>query len=711
MLGRYTIVRELSKGGMGALYLASETIARQVRHVVLKEMLDYFDPKEPRGQEKAIKRFESEAATLASLNIHAIPQVFEYFSDGGRNFIVMQFIEGENLEQGLTHFDDNGNMAPGKPYAVEKVRSWGIELCKVLENLAAENVIHLDIKPANLIVDKAGEIWLVDFGTAKARQASFSGGQAGRKKSSVFGTLGYAPPEQAAGNPETRSDVFALAATLYHLLTDDDPREQPYKFLKMKNLQGEMRNALERALDQDIKRRITARELRRALEAPSSRGPLFRWRDGTVSHVPEDLVATASRNWEEARMYFKGDEWQRWFRDLHRHDILRQMKDIRAQEDNLDLDLDAFLRQLDPKLPKAQLAVGSGALHAGDVPWGKQKTVELKVSNAGGGCFTARLNSQSPGLQVSPKELVIGDSRRLKVTVDAQELSPSPQPQVLYMIINAGAAGVKQIPVMVNVPEPQIHVDPPQLDFGRTHRGDNQSQTFTVSNQGGSAFLGAISVDKSWGRVEPEQFLCAPRNSYQVKFVVDTRDMRVGGHRAQVHVTARADDWEQDLRVPVRLSISILQHFIKHWSRPLLWMTGWIVYGMFLGALLGTWSGGVNISGPLFTVITGILFGTLICVLLATIIGALGGFRGLKGRDGARLGALLGAVPGVVVGGLAGYLAALFLEWLKLPLATGAGMGFFGAIVGGASCAVLGAVTWWLGQVRWSCSYKKNRSP
>jgi len=683
---------------MGALYLASETIARQERQVVLKEMLDYFDPKEPRGQEKAINRFESEAATLASLNIHGIPQVFEYFSEGGRNFIVMQFIEGKNLEQGLTHLDDSGNMVPGKPFAVEKIRSWGIELCRVLENLAAENVFHMDIKPANLIVDKAGEIWLVDFGTAKAHQGSFSGGQAGRKKSSVFGTLGYAPPEQAAGKPESRSDVFALAATLYHLLTDDDPRDQPYKFPKMKNLQGEMRKTLERALDQDVKRRITARELRRGLETPSSHGPSFRWRDGTMSYVPEDLAVTADRNWEEARMYLKGDEWERWFRDLHRHDILKQMKDARTKEDNLDLALDAFLRKLDPKLPKAQLSVASSTIHAGDVPWGKQKTVELEISNTGGGCFTARPSSQSPGLRVSPQELVIGDSRRLKATVDAEELSPSSQPQVLYMTIDAGTAGVKQVPVMVNVPEPEIQVDPPQLGFGRTHRGDNQIKTFTVSNQGGSAFIGSISVDKSWGRVEPEQFLCSLGNSYQVKFVADTRDMRVGGHRAQVLVTAKADDWEQDLGIPVRLSISILQHFIKHWSRPLLWMSGWIVYGIFLGALLGAWTGGVSISGPVFTVITGILFGSLICVLLATIIGALGGFRELKGRDGARLGALMGAVPGVVVGGLAGYLAALFLNWLGLSLATGAGMGFFGAIVGGASCAVLGAVTWRLGR-------------
>lgn len=696
--GRYTIIRQLGKGGMGALYLASETIARKKRPVVLKEMLEYFDPNDPRGQVKAIKRFEAEAATLASLNIHGIPQVFDFFSEGGRNFIIMQFVEGENLEQKLTHFDENANEMPGKTYTVDEVLSWGIQLCKVLENLAAENVIHMDIKPANLIVDKAGEIWLVDFGTAKAHQSPMPGGTSGRKKSSIFGTVGYAPPEQAIGKPESRSDVFALAATLYHLLTDDDPRDQPYKFPKLHGLPKSTRKALQRALIQDVNKRISAKEFRQLLGAQPSHGPVFRWRDGTFSYTPEDLASTANRNWEEARMYFKGDEWERWFKDLHRHDILAKVKNVKTREDNLDLALDTFLRQLDPTLPQPHLVLPNTSMHAGDVPWQKQKTIELEVTNAGGGCLQCKVSGLSPGLQAKPTELVIGDSRRIKVTVDAGVLSPSPQPQVLYLTIDAGKAGRKQVPIMVNVPEPGLEVRPPILDIGRTYRGDIQSCTFTVSNQGGSAFLGKITCDTSWGSVEPEHFLCSPGRSYQVKYRVDTSKMRVGGHSGQLRVIAKAEDWEYSQRVPVKLSISVLQNIRKYWARPLLWMFGWVVYGIFLGALLGTWSGGVAISGPAYAIITGVLFGTLICVLLPTIIGTLGGFGRVKGRDGARLGAIIGLAPGVIIGGLAGLLGARFLDWLGLSLTSVVGMGFYGAIVGGLSCVVLGLVTWWVAE-------------
>ena len=229
--GTYRIVQPLDKGGMGALYLA-EDVGAFNRLCVIKEMLDYFDdPYNLQEIAKARQRFEDEARVLATLKHSGIPDIYTFFSEQGRNYIVMQFVEGENLEQRLTREG---------PQKREDVARWGVQVCKVLEYLAwmqPNPVVHHDIKPANLILDKnSGEVRLVDFGTAKARLTLQPGGKVGLQKSSIYGTVGYAPPEQYLGRSEPRSDVYALAATMYHLLTGDDPRDHPFNFPQLAGL-------------------------------------------------------------------------------------------------------------------------------------------------------------------------------------------------------------------------------------------------------------------------------------------------------------------------------------------------------------------------------------------------------------------------------------------------------------------------------------------
>lgn len=265
MAGKYTVVRELGRGGMGAVFLATQTIANKQRQVVIKEMLDYYDPHDPQAESKARQRFESEAGTLVTLNFAGIPQIFEYFSADGHNYIVMQFIEGRDLAEGLTYTEDDGTEIEGQPYPIGQVVQWGIQVCKVLENLEVQQVVHMDIKPANLILDRSGNVWLVDFGTAKAQWVTQTGGRVGLQKSSVYGTMGYAPPEQAAGKAETRSDVYALAATLYHLLTDKDPRDNPFQFPELNTLPTELANILNAALVQNVTHRLTAAQFRQRL--------------------------------------------------------------------------------------------------------------------------------------------------------------------------------------------------------------------------------------------------------------------------------------------------------------------------------------------------------------------------------------------------------------------------------------------------------------
>jgi serine/threonine protein kinase len=265
--GTYRIIRLLGKGGMGAVYLAANTKAFD-RPCVVKETIEYYDPTDPKARRKAVERFEAEARTLAVLKHSGIPDIYAYFTEDGRNYLVMEYIEGPNLAQGLTRERD-GRMVQGGPQPLERVVLYVSQICDVLVYLEQQEppVIHNDIKPANIIIDEnTGIAVLVDFGTAKTRYAApRPGGQPGRQQSSIYGTIGYAAPELYDGKAEPRSDVYALAATAYHLLTDDDPRAHPFKFPKMDDIPEPPRGALADALELDVKKRLSAAQLRARL--------------------------------------------------------------------------------------------------------------------------------------------------------------------------------------------------------------------------------------------------------------------------------------------------------------------------------------------------------------------------------------------------------------------------------------------------------------
>jgi serine/threonine protein kinase len=178
----------------------------------------------------------------------------------------MEYIAGTDLSAQLSRDDEaSGQRLPGRPAPLASVVRWGIALCRTLEYLAAcePPVVHQDIKPANLILARdSGELYLVDFGAARLRPVSAPGGG----KTAIFGTPGYAAPEQFQGRSEPRSDVYALAATLYHLATDDDPGEHLFDFPRLAHL-GYLGQILRGALQPAVEARPTATELRVQLEA------------------------------------------------------------------------------------------------------------------------------------------------------------------------------------------------------------------------------------------------------------------------------------------------------------------------------------------------------------------------------------------------------------------------------------------------------------
>lgn len=715
MAAKYTVLRPLGKGGMGAIYLASQTIASRERQVVIKEMLDYYDPRDPEAADRAHQRFEAEAATLTSLNYANIPLILDYFEENKRCYIVMQYVQGQNLETGLTHEDDDGKLIQGQPYPVDQVLRWGVRLCKVLDYLASQNVVHMDIKPANLILDPSGDVWLVDYGTAKAQRVVQPAGPSGLQKSSIYGTLGYAPAEQTAGKAEPRSDVYALAATLYHLMTDDDPRNQPYVFSRMDQLPPEIAAVLRRALAHEVSQRPTAAEFGQALQAPPAVQPLpslgtpFQWQDGTQVFEPKDLVRESNPRWEEARQYFSQGQWEYWFKTRSQTDVLAQLKSIKSRVQNPDLALDTFLRFLDPSLPKPVLDVSPGILDAGILPWQTRLDLELEVVNRGKGCLQVRFVDLPTGVKVSPTEGTVQSRRAFKVTVDAGDLTPSSRPYTLNLTVDGGPSGKKKVPLKVTVPEPRLQVAPQRLDLGSTVQGEPAVASLTIANTGRSAFVGEVVTPAPWVTVEPARFLCLPEKSYSLKITGDSGRLKAGPHTAPLSVRANVAGWRSTADVQVRVNVT--RHISRVVVPPVVWIVLWIIYGVSLGSILAAWAGrtpgllgwageaAISLQEPGKAGLVGALLGLFVNVLPASAIGLFGGIGGRRGMQGLQAGALLGAIPGLTTGGFVG----AFFENI-VPALSGTSEGqlviLFGLMVGGAAGLTLGALLWLMPQQR-----------
>jgi len=407
--GDYRIVRSLTKGGMGAVYLAQDRRAFD-RLCVVKQMLEYYDPANPAERDRAQQRFEVEGRTLASLSHPGIPKIYAFFSENGRHYIVMEYIQGENLETFVTHENDRGEIVPAKRLPQEEIVRYAVQGCNILQYLHSQQrpVVHQDIKPGNLILEsQLGLLRLVDFGTARAEiPRELPMGHSG--KESVYGTDGYAPPEQYKGKPGPRSDVFALAATTYHLLTDDDPRDHPFKFPKLKNLPRELGLALERALRLEPEQRSSAKELGQALEAlstPRRTLETFTFPGGAQIRSVTALPALCDEHWDAARTFLYNGDFQRWLRDINRHDLAIAADETVARAQNHDTGLETFLHLVDDGLPKPKIVADPPNIALGKVARESALIRRVTALNITRGYTLASVTASQPWIEVFPSKL------------------------------------------------------------------------------------------------------------------------------------------------------------------------------------------------------------------------------------------------------------------------------------------------------------------
>lgn len=213
---RYRIETLLGKGGMGHVYGARDERFEALPLRSVKEMIPRLDD---RQHQSHMVNFKREAEVLESLRHERIPRVYDYFEEYRRAYLVLEYVDGQDLEQTL-----DKTSGPLNPHTVG---GWVMQLCEIVDYLHSRNppVIFRDLKPSNVILTPRNQIYLIDFGIAKVFQQE--------EVQTNVGTQGYAAPEQYERRAEVRSDVYALGAMMHHLLTKSDPRlSEPFTFKK-----------------------------------------------------------------------------------------------------------------------------------------------------------------------------------------------------------------------------------------------------------------------------------------------------------------------------------------------------------------------------------------------------------------------------------------------------------------------------------------------
>jgi serine/threonine protein kinase/RNA polymerase subunit RPABC4/transcription elongation factor Spt4 len=223
---RYQVVRALGRGGMGAVYEVTDSRLGDKRWALKVLSSVGLDAA---SRTAAFEAFTREATLLAGLSHPNLPSVVDFFTEGNRHCLTMEYIDGLTLEAVMRQARE--------PLPERRVVAWAMQLCAVLSYLHAWTppIVFRDLKPSNIMLLKGERIKLVDFGIAR----HFRQGQ--HHDTAVLGTHGFAAMESyGTGQSDARSDVYSLGATLYYLLSGDDPSSHPFVFAPLRSRRAEL---------------------------------------------------------------------------------------------------------------------------------------------------------------------------------------------------------------------------------------------------------------------------------------------------------------------------------------------------------------------------------------------------------------------------------------------------------------------------------------
>ena len=258
---RYRIVRLIAKGGMGAVHLVTDELNPHGAWALKELSMARVQPDE---LAQLIEDFRREAQLLRALSHPNLVKVYDNFSEGGKEFLVMEYVQGQTLD----------SLAGGRLMDETEVLGYAFQLCDVLAYLHGHQppIIYRDLKPGNIMVEaNSGILKLIDFGIVRF----YKPGK--HKDTKLLGTPGFAPPEQyGKGQTDARSDIFALGVTLHVLLTNLDVAANPWNYPPVRSLNS----ALSKRLEQTIERATELEVEKRYPSVVEMRAALLRCRNG-----------------------------------------------------------------------------------------------------------------------------------------------------------------------------------------------------------------------------------------------------------------------------------------------------------------------------------------------------------------------------------------------------------------------------------------------
>lgn len=428
---RYAIIRKLAQGGQSAVYLAHDTYTNNAERTI-KEMSE--SQLEPDKRQQAINDFMREAQLLFSLNHPALARVYDFFMETTRYFLVMEYVPGHNLEDEMVQFRRT-------PLDWEDVTRWGMALADVLTYLHSQQpaIIYRDLKPANVMLLPDGGVKLIDFGIARrlhpARLAD----------TMQLGTDGYAPLEQYSSRSETRSDVYALGASLYHLLTGRVPEAAPMRIAghQLTPIRGLNRNVpepVERVITQALSlyakdRFSTAQAMRDALEWARRQSGLAPSVEPGRTAPNSSALSASYPSHPPADLPYQSGNHRSSPSASHQSDDIGGAPHQRAT----GIPASTHGPRFEPAMPRSQpsvtrqtgghahprLTVWPLRLDAGYLLVNQVTTMDLEIGNRGEGALKGYAETNIAAMTVSPSE-IDEQVNHLTIRIDATGLATGP---------------------------------------------------------------------------------------------------------------------------------------------------------------------------------------------------------------------------------------------------------------------------------------------
>lgn len=379
---RYLVVRAIGRGGMAAVYEARDT--KRNTSCAIKEMSLSTVPTNERAQ--AIQNFLAEARILSRLNHPNLPAFTDFFTEGTRHFLVMEYIDGSTLEELLE--ENHG------PFTERRVLGWARQLCDVLEYLHNQQppIIFRDLKPGNIMLTRGGRIKLIDFGIARIFRSTSS------QDTQLLGTPGFAPPEQyGSAQTDERSDIYSLSMTLFQLMADainDQGFGLKDIHFNYPHISSPVARVLEKATSLKPEERYESIVIfRRALLGIGT----FRFENGGEATTPDELADLCSQYREEAADYLFAGEIESWLQEIGEGELARAAKRIRQTVGSPDMAIDRFLQ------------VVTGATTGSSLPGSNKGQTSSYPAVTDSGSQTSRSGRVvEPVLQVDPRKIDFG---------------------------------------------------------------------------------------------------------------------------------------------------------------------------------------------------------------------------------------------------------------------------------------------------------------